>query len=211
MPNRVQETRSIRQNRAYQDLPGGPGGSFKWLAEGRSASSSVAAGAAVAELQGSGPGGPVLARGRFYWASLRVARWVANRCVRVLLCVAPRCSPSVSLLVTLHSCWSVEVPALTGMQEVSGSSPLSSTRNCRSGHDLRPVRVHPKIVRPSPDRRSEHRQLALNRTDRFLMTAQDGPRIMCVEHAGDRDGMAGISMARLRWCRRLRLTVHVRA
>ena len=83
--------------------------------------------AAVAELQGSGPGGPVLARGRFYWASLRVARWVANRCVRGLLCVAPRCSPSVSLLVTLHSCWSVEVPGLHGMQEVSGSSPLSST------------------------------------------------------------------------------------
>ena len=83
--------------------------------------------AAVAELQGSGPGGPVLARGRFYCASLRVARWVANRCVRVLLGVAPRCSPSVSLLVTLHSCWSVEVPALHGMQEVSGSSPLSST------------------------------------------------------------------------------------
>jgi hypothetical protein len=81
--------------------------------------------AAVAELQGLAR--PVLARGRFYWASLRVARWVANRCVRVLLCVAPRCSPSVSLLVTLHSCWSVEVPALHGMQEVSGSSPLSST------------------------------------------------------------------------------------
>jgi hypothetical protein len=40
-------------------------------------------GAVVAELQGSGPGGPVLVRGRFYWASLRVARWVANRCVRV--------------------------------------------------------------------------------------------------------------------------------
>ena len=77
---------------------------------------------------GSGPGGPVLARGRFYWASLRVARWVAYRCVRVLLCVVPRCSPSVSLLVTLHSCWSVEVPGLHGMQEVSGSSPLSSTQ-----------------------------------------------------------------------------------
>jgi hypothetical protein len=41
-------------------------------------------------VAGSGPGGPVLARGRFYWASLRVARWVANRCVRVLLCVALR-------------------------------------------------------------------------------------------------------------------------
>ena len=85
-------------------------------------------GTAVAELGGSGPGGPVLARGRLYWASLRVARRVANRCVRGLLCVAPRCSPSVSLLVTLHSCWSVEVPALHGMQEVSGSSPLSSTQ-----------------------------------------------------------------------------------
>ena len=84
--------------------------------------------AAVAELQGFGLGGPVLARGRFYRASLRVARWVANRCVRALLCVAPRCSLSVSLLVTLHSCWSEEVPALHGMQEVSGSSPLSSTQ-----------------------------------------------------------------------------------
>ena len=29
--------------RAYQDLPGGPGGPFKWLAEGRTASSSVVA------------------------------------------------------------------------------------------------------------------------------------------------------------------------
>ena len=82
----------------------------------------------MAELQGSGPGGPVPARGRFYWASLRVARWVANRCVRGLLRIAPRCSVSVSLLVTLHSCWSVEVPGFHGMQEVSGSSPLSSTQ-----------------------------------------------------------------------------------
>src|ERR1039457_6474240 len=138
--------RSIRQIRVYQDLPGGPGGPFKWLAEGRTASSSVVAGGRRGGVAGSGPGGLVLARGRFYWASLRVARWVANRCVRGLLCVAPRCSPSVSLLVTPYSCWSVEVPALHGMQEVSGSSPLSSTRNCRSGHDLRPARIHSKIV-----------------------------------------------------------------
>jgi hypothetical protein len=118
-------TSSIRLLRAYQDLPGGPGGPFKWLAEGRTAGSSVVAGGRRGGVAGSGPGGPVLARGRFYWASLRVARWVANRCVRGLLCVVPRCSPSVSLLVTPYSCWSVEVPALHGMQEVSGSSPLS--------------------------------------------------------------------------------------
>jgi hypothetical protein len=91
--------------------------------------------AAVAELQGLALGDRFWREGGFYWASLRVARWVANRCVRGLLCVAPRCSPSVSLLVTLHS-WSVEVPALHGMQEVSGSSPLSSTRNTWSGHDF---------------------------------------------------------------------------
>jgi hypothetical protein len=119
-----------RQIRAYQDLPVRPEGRLSgWLKVARLARPSWRE-AVVAELQGSGPGGPVLARGRFYWASLRVARWVANRCVRVLLCVAPHCSPSVSLLVTLHSCWSVEVPALHGMQEVSGSSPLSSTRSC---------------------------------------------------------------------------------
>ena len=120
-------THYFRQIRAYQDLPGGPGGPFKWLAEGRTASWSVVAGGRRGGVAGSGPGGQVLARGRFYWASLRVARWVANWCVRGLLCVGPRCSPSVSLLVTLHSCWSVEVPALHGMREVSGSSPLSST------------------------------------------------------------------------------------
>jgi hypothetical protein len=102
-------------------------GAFKWLAKVARLARPSWREAAVAELQGSGPGGPVLARGRFYWASLRVARWVANRCVRGLLCVAPRCSPSVSLLVTLHSCWSVEVPALHGMQEVRGSNPRSST------------------------------------------------------------------------------------
>jgi hypothetical protein len=35
---------------------------------------------------------------------------------------------------------------LDGMQEVSGSSPLSSTSSTRSGRDLRPVRIHSKIV-----------------------------------------------------------------
>ncbi len=38
------------------------------------------------------------------------------------------------------------VERLHGMQEVSGSSPLSSTRSCSSGHDLRAVRVPSKIV-----------------------------------------------------------------
>jgi hypothetical protein len=62
---------------------------------------------------------------------------------------------------------------------------------------LRPVWVPSKIVRPSSDRRSGHRQLALNRTDRSLMTAQDGACVVCVEHAGDRAGVAGISRAKL--------------
>ncbi len=35
----------------------------------------------------------------FHWPSLRVARWVANRCLPASFCVVPRCSPSVSLLV----------------------------------------------------------------------------------------------------------------
>ena len=102
-------------------------GRLTGLAEGRTVSAPVVAAGRRGGVAGSGPGGPVLARGRFYWASLRVARWVANRCVRVLLCVAPRCSPSVSLLVTPHSCWSAEVPGLHGMQEVRGSNPRSST------------------------------------------------------------------------------------
>jgi hypothetical protein len=32
---RRRKTHYFRQIRAYQDLPGGPGGPFKWLAEGR--------------------------------------------------------------------------------------------------------------------------------------------------------------------------------
>jgi hypothetical protein len=87
------------------------------------------------------------ARGRgFDCAGLRVARWVANRYVRASFCVARRCSPLAFRLVTPYLCWSVEVPGLHGMQEVSGSSPLSSTRRTRSGHDLRAVRVPSKIV-----------------------------------------------------------------
>jgi hypothetical protein len=86
---------------------GPEGGLSGWLKVARLARPSWRE-AAVTELQGLAPGGPVLARGRFYWASLRIARWVANRCVWVLLCVAP---------------------AFYGMQEVSGSSPLSSTRS----------------------------------------------------------------------------------
>ena len=68
-------------------------------------------------------------RGRgFDCSSLRVAHWVADACLRASFCVAPRWSLPVSLLVTPYSCWSVEVPGLHGMQEVSGSSPLSSTQ-----------------------------------------------------------------------------------
>jgi hypothetical protein len=96
----------------------------------------------------------------------------------------------------------VGTPVVHGMQEVSGSSPLSSTRSTRSGHDLRAVRVPSKIVRPSSDRRSRHLKLALSRMDRFLMTAQPGSCVVCVEHAGD-DAVAGISKARLGPCRRL--------
>jgi hypothetical protein len=53
--------------------------------------------------------------------------------------------------------------------------------------------------------------LALNRTDRFLMTAQDGACVVCVEHPGDRDAVAGIGKARLGSCRRLSYTVHAGA
>ena len=76
----------------------------------------------------SGHGGSVLARGRGSIAGLRVARWVADRCLRALFRVARRCSPLAFPLVTPHRCWSAEVPGLHGMQEVSGSSPLSSTQ-----------------------------------------------------------------------------------
>ena len=65
-------------------------------------------------------------RGRgFDCSGLRVAHWVADACLRASFCVDPRCSLSVSLLVTPYSCWSVEVPGLTGMQEVSGSARLA--------------------------------------------------------------------------------------
>jgi hypothetical protein len=76
----------------------------------------------------SGHGGSVRCREGFDCSGLRVARWVADRCLRALFRVARRCSPSVFSLVTPHSCWSAEVPGLHGMQEVSGSSPLSSTQ-----------------------------------------------------------------------------------
>jgi hypothetical protein len=68
------------------------------------------------------------ARGRGFGCSWSaVARWVTDRCVRALFCVARRCSVLVFSLVTPYRCWSAEVPSLHGMQEVSGSSPLSST------------------------------------------------------------------------------------
>jgi hypothetical protein len=63
----------------------------------------------------------------FDCSGLRVARWVADGCLRALFCIARRCSASAFLLVTQHRCWLAEVPGLHGMQEVSGSSPLSST------------------------------------------------------------------------------------
>jgi hypothetical protein len=53
---RRRKTHYFRQIRAYQDLPGGPGGPFKWLAEGRRLARPSWREAAVAELQGSGPG-----------------------------------------------------------------------------------------------------------------------------------------------------------
>jgi len=46
----------------------------------------------------------------------------------------------------LHGWTRVDVLPPDGMQEVSGSSPLNSTRSTRSGHDLRPVRIHSKII-----------------------------------------------------------------
>jgi hypothetical protein len=68
------------------------------------------------------------ARGRgFDCSGLRVAGWVADRCLRALFCVARRCSVLVFSLVTPHRCWSAEVPGLHGMQEVWGSNPHSST------------------------------------------------------------------------------------
>jgi hypothetical protein len=82
--------------------------------------------AAVAELQGSGPGGTG-SGAREVLLGQPAGSALGSKSVCAVY-VAPRCSPSVSLLVTLHSCWSVEVPALHGMQEVSGSSPLSSTK-----------------------------------------------------------------------------------
>jgi hypothetical protein len=85
----------------------------------------------------SGHGGSVRGRG-FDCSGLRVARWVADRCLRASFCVARRCSPSAFSLVTPHRCWSAEVPGLHGMQEVSGSSPLSSTsRYIRSSRTRR--------------------------------------------------------------------------
>ena len=90
-----------------------------------------------------------------------------------------------------------------GMQEVWGSNPHSSTRITRSGHDFRPVWTPSKIVRPSSDRRSGHLQLALSRTDWFLMTAQACSCVVGVEQAGDRDAAAGAGKARLGPRRRL--------
>ncbi len=46
-------------------------------------------------------------------------------------------------------------------------------------------------------------QLALSRTDWFLMTGQACSCVVCVEHSGDRDAVAGISRTRLGAGRRL--------
>ena len=53
--------------------------------------------------------------------------------------------------------------------------------------------------------------MALNRTDWFAMTARACSCVVCVEHAGDRDAVAGIGKARLGSCRRLSDTVHAGA
>ena len=77
----------------------------------------------------------IILRGRMVLASVSLSR--AELCELVFEQLAQRMAPTVN------------VPVVHGMQEVSGSSPLSSTRNCRSGHDLKPARVPSKIVRPS--------------------------------------------------------------
>jgi hypothetical protein len=56
----------------------------------------------------------------------RVAHWVADRCLRALFCVAPRCSPLVFSLVGPQCGRSRVPPELRGMQEARG--PLSSTQ-----------------------------------------------------------------------------------
>jgi hypothetical protein len=97
-----------------------------WL-RGRSASVIVPA-ARCGRVVWSGHGGSLRRGGRGFGCSgLRVARWVADRCVRALFCVVRRCSALVFSLVTPHRCWSAEVPGLHGMQEVWGSNPHSST------------------------------------------------------------------------------------
>ena len=48
----------------------------------------------------------------FDCSGLRVARWVADRRLRALFCVARRSSVLAFLLVTPHRCWSAEVPGL---------------------------------------------------------------------------------------------------
>ena len=52
--------------------------------------------------------------------------------------------------------------------------------------------------------------MALSRTDWFLITAQACSCVVCVEHSGDPDAVAGIGKARLGSCRRLSYTGHAR-
>jgi sugar lactone lactonase YvrE len=67
----------------------------------------------------------------------------------------------------------------------------------------------PKIARPSSDRRSGHRWLALDRTDWLWMTARNGACVMCVEQAGARAGAvtvpAGPCRCQTVWRREVRL------
>ena len=55
-----------------------------------------------------------------------------------------------------------------------------------------------------------HAAWQATRTDWFLITAQPGSCAVRVEHAGDRDSVAGISKTRLGSCRPLSYTVHAR-
>ena len=66
------------------------------------------------------------ARGRrFDCSGLRVARWVADRRVRALFCVARRCSVLAFSLVTPHRCWSAEVPGLMACKRSGVRIPIA--------------------------------------------------------------------------------------
>jgi hypothetical protein len=74
----------------------------------------------------------------FGCSGLRVARWVADRCLRALSCVAPRCSPSVFSPVTPYMCWSAEVPGLHGIQEICEmQSYLQATHAAKCAERIR--------------------------------------------------------------------------